>query len=67
LEGQLETVRILIQNKANVNLQDNDGWTALMLGILFNLYLEFKLSIFLFFSVMERSLRNSSNFDPKQS
>jgi hypothetical protein len=37
--GPLEIIEILCQHKAEVNLQDNEGNTALIWGILFNLYL----------------------------
>jgi ankyrin repeat protein len=32
--GHLEVVQFLIQNRADINLQDNEGRTALILGIL---------------------------------
>ena len=37
--GYLEIVEFLCQHKAEVNLQNNEGWTALHLGILFILNL----------------------------
>ncbi len=38
-KGYLEIIELLCQHKAEVNLQDNAGKTALIWGILFNLYL----------------------------
>jgi ankyrin repeat protein len=38
-KGYLEIVEFLCQHKAEVNLQDNEGRTALHCGILFNLNL----------------------------
>ena len=37
-KGFSEIVEFLCQHKAEVNLQDNEGRTALHRGILFNLY-----------------------------
>ncbi len=68
LRGHTEIVQLLCQNKAEVNLQDNIGDTALHCGILFNLYLNlnylFKYS--LCFSFLEGPYRNSATTLSKQ-
>ena len=40
MNGRLDKNELLCQHKAEVNLQDNEGNTALIWGILFNLYLK---------------------------
>jgi hypothetical protein len=39
MNGDTEIVKLLCQNKAELNHKITNGWTALIYGILFNLYL----------------------------
>ncbi len=65
-QGHLEVVQSLLQNRADINLQEKEGCSALILGKLFNFDLNSLFKYFKYLSFSEWLFRNSETTLSKQ-